>query len=330
MGGSVPKQQIFVYNQGRLETLIQQDNSIIQYTYDSNGNLKGRQKGYSSEPYVFSLTAVSYDIYIKGVPDTVSLVRFPTWTEQDGQDDIEWIVGEKVAAGVWKGTVVFSNHGGLGTYITHVYIDQKGIVGVSAQVKDTRKITSPQTASLVDGFYEIYVEGVARTVSEVRFPTWTEYNGQDDLVNPWITGEKINDTTWKIRVPFSKHNFETGNYFTHFYYLDKYGKILGIGGTTVTVSGGTTGPKEPKRSNGSYEVYIYGVDPAASKVQFPTWTAYKDQDDIEWIDGVKVANGVWKATVYYSKHNSETGSYITHIYADGKYVGAWTANVIAQ
>ncbi|MBY0014698.1 hypothetical protein [Paenibacillus typhae] len=72
MGGSVQKQQIFVYNQGRLETQIQPDNSIIQYTYDTNGNLKGRNKGYSSEPYVFSPTAVSYDIYLKGVPDTVS------------------------------------------------------------------------------------------------------------------------------------------------------------------------------------------------------------------------------------------------------------------
>ncbi|MNN76956.1 GBS Bsp-like repeat protein [compost metagenome] len=96
------------------------------------------------------------------------------------------------------------------------------------------------------------------------------------------------------------------------------------------VNGGTTGPKEPRLSSGSYEVLIYGVDPTAQKVQFPTWTANKDQDDIDWIDGVKIANGVWKATVFYSKHNTETGTYITHIYADGKYVGAWTANAIAQ
>ncbi|MBW4084556.1 GBS Bsp-like repeat-containing protein [Paenibacillus sp. S150] len=81
------------------------------------------------------------------------------------------------------------------------------------------KVTPPQTASLAEGFYEVNVEGVARTVSEVRFPTWTENNGEDDLVNPWIMGEKVNDTTWKIRVPFAGHNFETGNYFTHILFL---------------------------------------------------------------------------------------------------------------
>lgn len=50
----------------------------------------------------------------------------------------------------------------------------------------------------MDGFYEVFVEGIARNVREVRFPTWTANEWQDDLVNPWIIGEMVNDTTWKI------------------------------------------------------------------------------------------------------------------------------------
>ncbi|MNC20938.1 GBS Bsp-like repeat protein [compost metagenome] len=302
---------------------------MIQYTYDPNGNLLKRTKGYSAEPYTFSTSAVSYDIYLKNVPDRVREVHFPTWTELNGQDDIAWLVGEKVAPGLWKCTVVLSNYGGItGTYITHIYADGVAVGGLTAQIQNTLKVSSPQTALLSDGFYEVSVEGVARTVSEVRFPTWTENNWQDDLENPWIRGEKINDTTWKIRVPFAKHNFETGNYFTHFYYFDKYGTMAGIGGTTVTVKGGTGGSKETDISGVSYDVFIYGVDSKVQKVQFPTWTAYKDQDDIEWIDGVKVGNGVWKATVVYSNHSSELGRYITHIYADGKFAGSWEFNVV--
>ncbi|MNI08724.1 GBS Bsp-like repeat protein [compost metagenome] len=329
MAGTAQKQKIFVYNQGRLETEILPDNSMIQYTYDANGNLLKRSKGNSVQPYIISTSAVSYDIYLKNVPDRVREVRFPTWTELNGQDDIDWIVGEKVAPGLWKCTVVLSKHGGItGTYITHIYADGVGVGGLTAQIQNTLKVTSPQAASLADGAYEVRVEGVARTVSEVRFPTWTENNGQDDLENPWIMGEKVNDTTWKIRVPFAKHNFETGNYFTHFYYFDKYGTMAGISGTTVTVKGGTGGSKETDISGVSYDVFIYGVDSKVQKVQFPTWTAYKDQDDIEWIDGVKVGNGVWKATVVYSKHNSELGRYFTHIYADGKFAGAWEFTVV--
>ncbi|QQZ61587.1 GBS Bsp-like repeat-containing protein [Paenibacillus sonchi] len=191
MAGTSQKQKNFVYNRGRLETEILPDNSMIQYTYDPNGNLLKRTKGYSVEPYVISTSAVSYDIYLKNVPDGVREVRFPTWTELNGQDDIDWIVGEKVAPGLWKCTVVLSKHGGItGTYITHIYADGVGAGGLTAQIQNTLKVTSPQAASLADGSYEVRVEGVARTVSEVRFPTWTENNGQDDLENPWIMGKR--------------------------------------------------------------------------------------------------------------------------------------------
>ncbi|NOU79770.1 hypothetical protein GC101_12890 [Paenibacillus sp. LMG 31459] len=327
MAGTVQKQNVFVYNRGRLETEILQDNSMIQYTYDSNGNLLKRTKESSLAPYIISTAAVSYDIYLKGVPNNAQSVHFPTWREQNGQDDIEWIVGEKVASGVWKGTVVLSRHGGTGSYITHIYVDSKAVSGLSAQIQDTVKVTAPSSVSLADTFYEVNVEGVARTVSEVRFPSWTQNNGQDDLVNPWIMGEKINDTTWKIRIPFAEHNFETGNYFTHIYSFDRYGALNGIGGTTVQVKGGAGGSKETDISGVSYDVFIYGVEPTVQKVQFPTWTAYRDQDDIEWIDGVRIGNGVWRATVVYSKHNSEIGPYITHIYGDGNFMGAWTFKV---
>lgn len=329
MAGTVQKQNVFVYNRGRLETEIRQDNSIIQYTYDPNGNLLQQTKESSLAPYIISNTAVSYDIYLKGVPDNAQTVHFPTWTEQNGQDDVEWIIGEKVATGAWKGTVVLSKHGGTGTYniITHVYVDGKAVSGLSTQIQETVKVTSPSSVSLADSFYEVSVEGVSRTVSEVRFPTWTENNGQDDLINPWIRGEKVNDTTWKIRIPFADHNFETGNYFTHIYSFDKYGALNGIGGTTVEVKGGAGGSKETDIAGVSYDVFIYGVDSKVQKVQFPTWTAYRDQDDIEWIDGVKVGSGVWRATVVYSKHNSEIGPYLTHIYGDGNLIGAWDFNV---
>lgn len=106
------QQKIYVYNQGRQETQIRQDNSMIPYTYDQNGNLLKKSTAYSTESYVFSTSAVSYDIYLKGFPENVHLVQFPTWTEQNGQDDIDWIVGEKVAPGLWKRTVVFSKQGG--------------------------------------------------------------------------------------------------------------------------------------------------------------------------------------------------------------------------
>ncbi|MEK5236047.1 GBS Bsp-like repeat-containing protein [Paenibacillus sp. FSL L8-0470] len=205
MNGTPQRQKINIYNHNQLETEILADNSMIRYSYDANGNLLKRNKVTPAEPYIFSTSAVSYDIYLKGVPDSVQNVHFPTWTEDKGQDDIEWIAGVKVAPNLWKGKVILSKHGGQrGKYNTHIYADNQLVKGLNTNIQDTTKIISPQTVSLTDGYYEVYVEGVARTIKEVRFPTWTEYKGQDDIKDPWIIGEKVNDTTWKIRIPFSE------------------------------------------------------------------------------------------------------------------------------
>lgn len=279
---------------------------MIHYTYDRNGNLLRKNKSTSAEPYVISSSAVSYDLYVLGVPANVQKVEFPTWTETNDQDDIEWIAGEKLASGVWKGTVSLPKHGSsTGNYITHLYVDGKAIRGVSAQVVDTAQIVAPSTVLLADGFYEIHVDNVSSTISELRFPTWTAANGQDDLVTPWIIGERMPDGTWRIRVPFSEHNFETGNYFTHIYAFDKDGVSYGIGGTTIAVQASAGGSKETDISGVSYDIFMYGVNANVKKVEFPTWTAAGGQDDIEWIQGQKIAPGVWRGTVVYSKHNSE-------------------------
>ncbi len=322
------EQTINIYNTGKLDSSILKDNSIIKYTYDSNGNLINKNKmTSSSEPYKVSFSSLSYDIYLKGVPDNVSQVRFPTWTLNKGQDDIEWINGEKVSEGIWKGTIQFSKHGNeLGTYITHMYVDNDS-KGISVQVVSTTSVAGPQNAKLSAGYYEVTAKGVGANIEQVKFPTWTEKNGQDDLVNPWIVGERISRDTWRIKVPFSEHNFETGLYNTHVYAFDKYGNVGGIGSFSTNVSGGIGGASNSDLSGVSYDVFIYGVDDNVVKVQFPTWTDSGGSDDLEWINGVKVAKGVWRGTVIYSKHNNETGKYFTDIYTDGKYSGGTTFEV---
>ncbi|MBW4084560.1 GBS Bsp-like repeat-containing protein [Paenibacillus sp. S150] len=327
--GSSVAQKAYVYNKGRLETEIWPDHSLVQYTYDNNGNLLKKNKSASIEPYLISSTAVSYDLYVLGVPTNVQKVEFNTWTETNGQDDLEWIIGEKLASGIWKGNVSIPKHGGsIDTYNTHIYIDGRMIRGLTAKIVDTAQFIVPSQVSLADGFYEIYVKNVANTVSEIRFPTWTDYNSQDDLVNPWITGERMTDGAWRIRIPFSEHNFETGNYITHFYAYDKYGASRMFGEKIVSVQGGPGGSKETDLAGVSYDVFMYGVDSKVNKVEFPTWTETNGQDDLEWIQGQKIAPGVWRATIVYDQHNAEQGRYFTHIYADGKMIGYWEFNVV--
>lgn len=60
-------------------------------------------------------------------------------------------------------------------------------------------------------------------------------------------------------------------------------------------------------------------------MQFPTWTLYGDQDDLDplyltssFSAGTNLGNGTWKYRVNIADHNNEAGKYITHFYIFGK------------
>lgn len=68
----------------------------------------------------------TYDIYVYEAADSgsgVKDVRFPTWTEANGQDDIVWYEGTNMGDGTWKVTIPIPQHNmEAGTYITHIYV----------------------------------------------------------------------------------------------------------------------------------------------------------------------------------------------------------------
>lgn len=137
-----------------------------------------------------------------------------------------------------------------------------------------------------------------------------------------VVGKRYLLHTWKINIPFSEHNFETGVYTTHIYTTDNYGNRTGVGVQTEVVSS-VEAPASINLQAGSYEVFAYGIKSDAVYVTFPTWTEYQGNDDLEypWVAGQKVSNGVWKATVPFSKHNNETGLYYNDVWVDGAYFG---------
>ena len=82
---------------------------------------------------VKNITATGYDVYVYGVTDStgVDRVLFPTWTQNNGQDDIQanwWETtndtakGKNLGNGTWHYRVNVTDHKNeYGTYTTHVY-----------------------------------------------------------------------------------------------------------------------------------------------------------------------------------------------------------------
>ncbi len=75
-------------------------------------------------------------------------------------------------------------------------------------------------------------------IERVCFPTWTEYNDQDDLVDDWFNNAKatsVSGNTYFFEVKISDHNNERGNYRTHIYAYDKEGNYAKVSINDIVV-----------------------------------------------------------------------------------------------
>ena len=59
--------------------------------------------------------------------------------------------------------------------------------------------------------------------TSVTFPTWSDKNGQDDLI--WYNGN-LNNGVGSIRINIRNHKNDTGSYITHVYAYDKYNNLI--------------------------------------------------------------------------------------------------------
>ena len=90
------------------------------------------------------------------------------------------------------------------------------------------------TPPVIQGVNVVSIDGNGYTISakatdetgmlKMSFPTWTEYNGQDDIKAEWwdttaVTSPDANGN-YTYRVNISDHNYESGKYITHIYAYD--------------------------------------------------------------------------------------------------------------
>ncbi|HEP1794745.1 TPA: GBS Bsp-like repeat-containing protein [Streptococcus suis] len=213
----------------------------------------------------------------------------------------------------------------------------------TATTTSTATVSTPNhvAVSNVDsqkGTYDVRVTNVssAKEIKTVFVPTWSEVNGQDDIL--WYEAKRQLDGSYKLTVNKAQHKNTTGKYHSHVYYLTKDGALTGIGTTSATLQEpkptGTVSVANVNTQAGTYDVVIKNVysPTAIDKVYVPTWTENKGQDDIIWHVASRQVDGSYKYTVKKSEHKNETGNYISHVYYRGKdgkqtYIGATVANL---
>ena len=222
----------------------------------------------------------SYDLVISNLvaPRGFKEVLVPTWSEENGQDDIIWYKAAKQANGDYKVTVRSSNHkGDSGLYNSHVYlVDNDGkYIGLGGK-QATLDITKTQgTLTIANndknrGTFDVLITNLTNPsgISGILIPVWSEQNGQDDLV--WHNATKQDNGSYKVTISASQHKWNSGKYIVHGYIVDTSGKNIGFGATSADV----VAPKKiGSASRGNYDVLnkiVYldaghgGYDPGAS------------------------------------------------------------------
>ncbi|WP_349984033.1 GBS Bsp-like repeat-containing protein, partial [Streptococcus salivarius] len=189
--------------------------------------------------------AGSFDVVISDVysPKGVRTVQVPIWSEDDGQDDIRWYEATRQTDGNYKVTVQVANHKNVtGLYNVHLYYIQNdgsriGVGGTQTKVtllepKADLAITGLNNTT---GSYDLVISNLVapRGFKEVLVPTWSEKNGQDDII--WYKATKQANGAYKVTVRSSNHKGDSGLYNSHVYLVDNDGKYIGLGGKQVTL-----------------------------------------------------------------------------------------------
>ena len=192
--------------------------------------------------------------------------------------------------------------------------------------------TSVEVKNITTTGYDVYVYGVKDTgsgVNRVQFPTWTESNGQDDLVTDWTsnskcTGVKQSDgTTWVYHVNTSEHNNEYGKYITDVYLYDNLGNrssgkraTADVKGVEVTFNYGDGKTEKVTKGAGSK----IGTLPTASKTgyTFNGWFTQASGGTKITADTVVPSSNV----TYYAQYSINSYYVDVNLYVDGTSYGS--------
>ncbi|EHJ52102.1 GBS Bsp-like repeat-containing protein [Streptococcus macacae] len=179
-----------------------------------------------------------YTVTLKNVPDYISSVQVPVWTEQKGQDDIKWYQAQKTADKTYEAKILLKNHSfEKGHYNVHVYghsqLESNNQIGLgtsgfdvsSVKIEDAQVSVTNHNAK--NGSLDVVVSETnhSKKLKTVRVAVWSTAN-QSNLY--WYTSSDVKNDRINIAVNESNHQYIKGNYNVHVYVTYQDGQEKGF------------------------------------------------------------------------------------------------------
>ena len=282
----------------------------------------------------------TFDAVITNItaPLGVKEVLVPSWSLENGQDDLIWHKATKQTDGSYRVTIKASDHkNDTGKYNVHVhFIDLNNHRSfVTKTVTEVQQVQPSGTLTIENnnvstGTFDAVIRDIVSPngLKEVLVPTWSDKNGQDDLV--WHKAVRQSDGSYRATIKASDHKNDTGKYNVHVHFIDLNNHRSFVTKTVTeirqNVATGNLIIQNNNKDTGTFDVIIKDVysPKGVRTVQVPTWSDKDGQDDLRWYEAIRQENGDYKVSVKASDHKNSTGNYHVHLYYiqnDGSRVG---------
>ena len=281
-----------------------------------------------------NISTGSFDAVIRNVvvPTGVKEILVPSWSLENGQDDLVWHKANRQADGSYRVTIKASDHkNSLGNYRADLYVvdndnNRHYVTETIVTVKHDKPtgIISVVNNNKDTGTFDVIIKDVynPKGVRTVQVPTWSDKDGQDDL--RWYEATRQANGDYKVSVKASDHKNSTGKYHVHLYYIQNDGSRVGVGTTTTEVEfrNATTKTQAAiKNVNATNGTYTVAVDQAPQgrqikNIRVAAWSK-AHQENLYWYSATPTGMHT-EITVSANNHGNEVGNYTTHVYVDYK------------
>lgn len=274
--------------------------------------------------------AGTFDAVITNIsaPLGVKEVLVPSWSLENGQDDLIWNKATKQTDGSYRVTIKASEHKGTkGNYRADAYIVDNSnnrhyiaekVVAVD-YARPSGVLTIENNNSAAGTFDAVVRNIVAPTgLKEVLVPSWSLAGGQDDLI--WHKATRQADGSYRVTIKATDHKNSTGKYRADAYLVDDSNKRFYLTEKVVEVS--QTRPSASlfiENNNadlGTFDAVIRNIvaPNGVKEVLVPSWSLVNGQDDLVWHKASRQSDGSYRVTIKSSEHKNSLGNYRADVY----------------
>ena len=274
--------------------------------------------------------AGTFDAVITNIsaPLGVKEVLVPSWSLENGQDDLIWHKATKQTDGSYRVTIKASEHKGTkGNYRADAYIVDNSnnrhyiaekVVAVDyARPSGLLTIENNNTAA---GTFDAVVRNIVAPtgLKEVLVPSWSLAGGQDDLI--WHKATRQADGSYRVTIKATDHKNSTGKYRADAYLVDDSNKRFYLTEKVVEVT--QTRPSASlfiENNNadlGTFDAVIRNIvaPNGVKEVLVPSWSLVNGQDDLVWHKASRQSDGSYRVTIKSSEHKNSLGNYRADVY----------------